>query len=78
MLGWFITIGIVGLRGIILAPGILAALNPFHALDFLLHARPFVSFAVLGATFLAVTGGEALYADMGHFGCADPSGVVRN
>ncbi len=68
MLLWFITIGILGVSGIVLAPGILAAFNPLHALDFLLHVRPLVAFAVLGATFLAVTGGEAMYADMGHFG----------
>src|SRR4029077_10806134 len=54
--------------GIVMAPGILAALNPFHALALLIHGPPMVSFAVLGATFLAVTGGEAMYADMGHFG----------
>jgi KUP system potassium uptake protein len=68
MLCWFITIAILGLRGIIFAPGILAAFNPVHAVDFLLYAPPVVAFAVLGATFLAVTGGEAMYADMGHFG----------
>jgi KUP system potassium uptake protein len=68
MLIWFIVIGILGLRGIVLSPGILAAFNPFHALGFLIHAPPLVGLAVLGATFLAVTGGEAMYADMGHFG----------
>src|SRR6202045_3499806 len=68
MLCWFIAIGILGLRGIMLSPGILAAFSPVYAVDFLLHAPPVVAFAVLGATFLAVTGGEALYADMGHFG----------
>jgi KUP system potassium uptake protein len=68
MLAWFITIGILGVGGTVLAPGILAAFNPLHALNFLLHVRPLVAFAVLGATFLAVTGGEAMYADMGHFG----------
>ena len=68
MLGWFIVIGILGLRGVTLSPGILAAFNPWYALAFLLHAPALVSFAVLGATFLAVTGGEAMYADMGHFG----------
>lgn len=68
MLVWFIVIGILGARQILLAPEILAAFNPLHAIGFLIHARPLVAFAVLGATFLAVTGGEAMYADMGHFG----------
>jgi KUP system potassium uptake protein len=68
MLAWFIVIGVLGVRGILLAPGILAAVNPFYAIEFLLHAPVLVSFAVLGATFLVVTGGEAMYADMGHFG----------
>ena len=68
MLAWFVVIGGLGLRGIVMAPGILAAFNPFHALALLIHGPPMVSFAVLGATFLAVTGGEAMYADMGHFG----------
>jgi KUP system potassium uptake protein len=68
MLAWFIVIGILGVRGIMLAPRIVAALNPLYAIDLLLHASPLVALAVLGATFLAVTGGEALYADMGHFG----------
>src|SRR5262249_22270306 len=63
----FIVIGLLGLRGIVKAPGILAAVNPEHALIFLVHAGPAVGFAVLGAAFLAVTGGEAMYADMGHF-----------
>jgi KUP system potassium uptake protein len=68
MLLWFVVIGALGLRGIVMAPGILAAFNPLHAIALLMHGPPMVSFAVLGATFLAVTGGEAMYADMGHFG----------
>jgi KUP system potassium uptake protein len=68
MLIWFIAIGLLGLRGIIAAPGILRALSPHHALIYLLHARPGIGFAVLGAAFLALTGAEAMYADMGHFG----------
>ena len=68
MLVWFIVIGILGLRGILLEPKVLAALNPLYALRFLFHAPLAVALAVLGATFLAVTGGEAMYADMGHFG----------
>jgi len=68
MLVWFAAIGLLGLVGIMQAPAVLAALNPWHAAGFLIHAGPGVSFAVLGAAFLAVTGGEAMYADMGHFG----------
>jgi KUP system potassium uptake protein len=68
MLLWFALIAALGLGGIVQSPQILAAINPFDALLFLVHAPPLVAFAVLGATFLAVTGGEAMYADMGHFG----------
>jgi KUP system potassium uptake protein len=68
MLVWFIVIGLLGLRGIIGAPGILSALSPHYALIYLLHAGPGIGFAVLGAAFLALTGAEAMYADMGHFG----------
>ncbi|HEY0417904.1 MAG TPA: potassium transporter Kup [Acetobacteraceae bacterium] len=69
MLAWFAVIGVLGLAEIAAAPGVLAALNPWQAAGYLLHAGPWVAFAVLGAAFLAVTGGEAMYADMGHFGC---------
>jgi KUP system potassium uptake protein len=68
MLTWFVVIGILGLRGIVLAPGVLAAFSPFYAVSFVFQAPPLVAFAVLGAAFLAVTGGEAMYADLGHFG----------
>ena len=68
MLIWFLSLGALGIRGIFMAPEILSALNPLNALTFLTHTAPLVAFAVIGATFLAVTGGEALYADMGHFG----------
>jgi KUP system potassium uptake protein len=68
MLVWFLVIGLLGLRGIILQPAVLGALNPQYALLYLLHAPPAIGFAVLGAAFLALTGGEAMYADMGHFG----------
>src|SRR4029077_15532587 len=68
MLVWFIAIGLLGLRGIIAAPGILSAFSPHHALSYLVRAPPGVGFAVLGAAFLALTGAEAMYADMGHFG----------
>jgi KUP system potassium uptake protein len=68
MLLWFVAIGLLGLRGIVRAPEILGALSPHHAVSFLVHAGPGIGFAVLGAAFLAVTGAEAMYADMGHFG----------
>jgi KUP system potassium uptake protein len=69
MLLWFLAIGVLGMRGIIAAPAILEAVSPHCALVYLVHAPPGIAFAVLGAVFLAVTGGEAMYADMGHFGC---------
>ncbi len=68
MLVWFIAIGLLGLRGIVQAPGVLAAISPLHAIGYLTHAGPGIAFAVIGATFLVLTGGEAMYADMGHFG----------
>jgi len=68
MLLWFVAIGLLGLRAIGRNPAILGALSPRHALAYLVQAPPGIAFAVLGAVFLAVTGGEAMYADMGHFG----------
>jgi KUP system potassium uptake protein len=67
MLIWFLTIGTLGLIEIAREPRILAAMNPLYAAHFLGEHR-FAGFAVLGAVFLAVTGAEALYADLGHFG----------
>jgi KUP system potassium uptake protein len=64
---WFFAIGAAGIHGIVRAPAILAALNPLHAFSFL-TSHGMASFVVLGAVVLAVTGAEALYADMGHFG----------
>lgn len=64
---WFIAIGLLGITAIIKAPGILAAVSPSYALDFLM-ANSWHGFAILGIVFLVVTGGEAIYADMGHFG----------
>ncbi|QNP59729.1 potassium transporter Kup [Paenacidovorax monticola] len=64
---WFATLGIVGALHIVRQPAILAALNPLRALDFL-AARGWHLFAAVGAIVLALTGAEALYADMGHFG----------
>jgi KUP system potassium uptake protein len=66
---WFLVIGILGLRGIIMYPGILAAVNPGYALEFIAH-HGLADIVVLGAVFLCVTGAEALYADLGHFGRA--------
>jgi KUP system potassium uptake protein len=68
MLVWFVVIAVIGVRGILRAPEILAAFSPHHAALFLLHAGPAMGFAVLGAAFLVLTGAEAMYADMGHFG----------
>jgi KUP system potassium uptake protein len=68
MLAWFLVIALLGIHGIVRAPGVLAAVSPFYAVNFLIHQDFHISFAVLGAAFLAVTGGEAMYADMGHFG----------
>src|SRR5206468_2264849 len=64
---WFVAIGIAGVHGIVQAPAVLAALNPLHAAGFL-TSHGAASFVVLGSVVLAVTGAEALYADMGHFG----------
>ena len=68
MLAWFAALALLGLHGIAQAPGVLVAVSPLYAFDFLTHADFHISFAILGAAFLAVTGGEAMYADMGHFG----------
>jgi len=69
MLCWFVAIGILGVGSILHQPRVLEALLPFPAIHLVIHAPVAVSFGVLGAVFLAVTGGEAMYADMGHFGC---------
>lgn len=67
MLVWFATIGTIGVRWIATEPGVLAAINPTHAIAFL-AAHGAHGFLIVGLVFLVVTGGEALYADMGHFG----------
>jgi KUP system potassium uptake protein len=64
---WFLAIGSLGAVQVASNPAVLAALRPAYAVDFA-FAYPLLSFLVLGAVFLALTGGEALYADMGHFG----------
>ena len=67
MLVWFSTLVVLGVSWIIRAPRVLLAVNPVHAWSFFAHNGP-RSVLVLGAVFLVATGGEALYADMGHFG----------
>lgn len=67
MLIWFIVIGLLGARSIIASPEVLSALNPMWAIGFFLEYKS-LSFFALGAVVLAITGVEALYADMGHFG----------
>ncbi len=67
MMLWFVTIALLGIRGIARHPSVLLALDPRHAIFYLLHGG-FKAFAILGGVFLCVTGAEALYADMGHFG----------
>src|SRR5450759_99519 len=67
MIVWFATLALIGVLNILRTPQILGALNPLHAFGFL-SQHGYKSFVVLGAVFLAVTGAEALYADMGHFG----------
>ncbi|HEX4648308.1 MAG TPA: KUP/HAK/KT family potassium transporter, partial [Steroidobacteraceae bacterium] len=67
MLAWFVVIAVIGVIPIARSPQILLALNPLHGVGLLFH-RPQVALAIIGAVFLAITGGEALYADMGQFG----------
>jgi KUP system potassium uptake protein len=67
MMLWFVVIAILGISGIVKAPDVLTAVNPAHGVDFFLRYR-WSGVLVLGAVFLVVTGGETLYADMGHFG----------
>jgi KUP system potassium uptake protein len=67
MATWFLIMAVLGVWGIVRHPGILWALNPYYALSYLVHGGS-AAFLVLGGVFLCVTGAEALYADMGHFG----------
>ena len=64
---WFGTLAALGIRGILWEPRVLLALNPMHAVTFFMN-NGLPGFLVLGAVFLVATGGEALYADLGHFG----------
>jgi KUP system potassium uptake protein len=67
MIVWFGTLAVMGIRGILWEPSVLSAINPLHAVRFF-AANGMRGFLVLGAVFLVATGGEALYADLGHFG----------
>jgi KUP system potassium uptake protein len=67
MLIWFLTLAVLGISWIIKVPSVLESMNPLYAAKFFLN-NEVQGFLVLGAVFLVVTGGEALYADMGHFG----------
>jgi KUP system potassium uptake protein len=69
MLLWFLVLAVLGLRGIVMEPAILAAFNPWYAVTFF-ASNGLTGYLTLGAVFLVVTGGEALYADLGHFGVA--------
>lgn len=64
---WFLVLAVLGIRGVMMHPAVLASLNPMHAVSFFM-ANGVPGFLVLGAVFLVATGGEALYADLGHFG----------
>ncbi|MBO0754825.1 MAG: potassium transporter Kup [Bradyrhizobiaceae bacterium] len=64
---WFVTIGVLGLLGVLRHPGVLVALDPRHGISYL-FGHGLTGFMVLGGVFLCATGAEALYADMGHFG----------
>ncbi|MGH8263097.1 MAG: potassium transporter Kup, partial [Steroidobacteraceae bacterium] len=67
MLIWFIALGALGVHGILSHPAVLYAVNPVYAVDFL-WTHSGIALLVIGSVFLVVTGGEALYADLGHFG----------
>jgi KUP system potassium uptake protein len=67
MILWFATLAVLGAMQIVRHPAVLAAIDPWHAISFFAH-NGFAGFTALGAVVLAITGAEALYADMGHFG----------
>jgi KUP system potassium uptake protein len=67
MLIWFLTLAFLGVTSILRQPEVVAAVSPVYAIKFFLH-NGWTGFLILGAVFLAVTGGEVIYADMGHFG----------
>lgn len=67
MMVWFTSLGLLGILNILQAPGILVAINPYYAIKFMM-GHSLQAFVVLGSVVLVLTGAEALYADMGHFG----------
>ncbi len=67
MVVWFATLVVLGIKGILVMPEVMVAINPWHGFHFL-FTTGYQGFVVVGSVFLVVTGGEALYADMGHFG----------
>jgi len=67
MILWFSTLAVLGIMHIVKEPAVLMAVSPMHAVDFFIRNK-IAGFLVLGSVFLVITGGEALYADMGHFG----------
>jgi KUP system potassium uptake protein len=67
MLLWFVTLAVLGVPQVVARPGVLRGLSPTYAITFVAH-RPYIAFLAMGAVVLAITGAEALYADMGHFG----------
>jgi len=67
MAAWFVVLAVAGVHEVVLHPGILLGLSPTYAVGFV-ASHPFTAFVALGAIVLAITGAEALYADMGHFG----------
>jgi KUP system potassium uptake protein len=68
MLVWFVAIAMLGISQILVHPDILAALSPIYALELFVHSAWHTKLLLLGAVILVVTGGEAMFADMGHFG----------
>jgi KUP system potassium uptake protein len=67
MLVWFAVLALIGIWHVVQNPAVLYAFNPWYGIDFLIH-HGIIAFFTLGAVFLVVTGSEALYADLGHFG----------
>ncbi|VVE08593.1 potassium transporter Kup [Pandoraea terrigena] len=67
MVTWFVILGVLGVYHIVAAPEIIKAINPYYGIHFI-HTHALQAYIVLGSVFLVLTGAEALYADMGHFG----------